>query len=200
MFELKRIGLFCGCFNPIHSGHIRAAELFRSAVGLECVFLVPANVSYHKFGAPMESGFHRLKMCELAVEGHAGLAVCDFEIKAPKAPYTIDTVLFFKNRFPDTEIYLCMGEDTAQTAARWACFEELKDLVRFLVINREDRQMEVTGLLERGGTVEFVQHEKDGISSTDIRKKLRSGVKTCPELDEKVFQYIRENALYGRYA
>ena len=99
MFELKRIGLFCGCFNPIHSGHIRAAELFRSAVGLECVFLVPANVSYHKFGAPMESGFHRLKMCELAVEGHAGLAVCDFEIKAPKAPYTIDTVLFSKTVF-----------------------------------------------------------------------------------------------------
>lgn len=200
MFELKRIGLFCGCFNPIHCGHIRAAELFRAAAGLERVYLVPANGAYHKFGAPMASGVHRLNMCQLAAQGHTGIEVCDFEVRAPEAPYTIDTVLFFKNCFPDAQIYLCMGEDTAQTVVRWACFEELKDLVRFLVINREDRQMEVTGLLEKGGTVEFVQHEKDGISSTDIRKKLRSGVKTCPELDERVFQYIRENALYGRYA
>lgn len=197
MSELKRIGLFCGCFDPVHSGHITAAEIFRSAAELDRVYLIPANGSYSKYGARMESGLHRLHMCRLAAEGHAGIEVSDFEINAQGVPYTIDTVLFFKQRFPASGLYLCMGEDTARTVIRWACFDELKELVTFLVINREDHQVDTGSIVDSGGTAVFVSHDRDGISSTEIRKRLRSGAQDCQALDEKVLHYIREHALYG---
>lgn len=199
MSESKKIGLFCGCFDPIHRGHIRAAETFRSAAGLECVYLVPANVSYRKCGVQIESGLHRLNMCELAAEGHAGIEICDFEIQSQQVPYTIDTILFFQNRFPASKIYLCMGEDTAETVVHWAYFERMKEIVRFLVIERNAWQSGADNLVQSGADVTFVDHERDGISSTEIRKQLMSGKKGIPELDEKVFRYIRANALYGSY-
>lgn len=196
MCDLKKIGLFCGCFNPVHNGHISAAEAFKSYAGLDRLYLIPANASYSKYGRFIESGSHRVKMCELAVSGHAGLAVSDFEIRCPKACYTLDTVLYFKKQFAAAEFYLCMGEDTAETVTRWACFPELKEQVRFLVIDRNGRGGGVDALTRSGANTAFVAHDRDGISSTDIRRKLGAG-ESAAGLDDKVFRYIRENALYG---
>lgn len=193
---MKRIGLFCGCFDPIHNGHIRAAENFLDKACLECVYLVPANASYCR---RMESGKHRLEMCRLAAKGHAGIQVCDFEICLPQTPYTADTVAFFAGQFPGAEICLCMGEDTAETVPYWACFQILKECVRFLVVSRYDRYPGAKRLQQSGADVLYLRCEKDGISSTAIRKKLISGEENIPELNENVFCYIRENALYGRH-
>ena len=57
-----KIGLFGGCFDPVHTGHLRAASAFRAAAGLDAVLLVPANGSYKKIGSAMEGGAHRLRM------------------------------------------------------------------------------------------------------------------------------------------
>ena len=126
-----KIGLFCGCFDPVHTGHIRAAEAFRDAAGLDAVLLVPANGSYKKFGSAMEGGAHRLRMCALAVSGRGGLAVSGFEVRAAEPPYTSDTVAYARRCCPGAEICLCMGSDAARYVTRWACFGELRTASAF---------------------------------------------------------------------
>lgn len=189
-----KIGLFCGCFDPVHTGHIRAAEAFRDAAGLDAVLLVPANGSYKKFGSAMEGGAHRLRMCALAVSGHGGLAVSGFEVRADEPPYTSDTVAYARRCCPGAEICLCMGSDAAKYVTRWACFGELKDSVRFLVT---DRGGEAPLELQKSGAhVMRIPLEPDGVSSTAIRRALTQGTGRPAGLDGRVYQYIRDNSLY----
>lgn len=195
---MKKIGLFCGCFNPVHNGHIMAAESFKKAAELDCVYLVPANSQYSKFSGYVENGQHRLEMCALAVEDHDGIEVCDFEIRSPEVLYTMDTVIYMKTLYPDAEIFLCMGVDTAEKICLWACFDELKKNVKFLIASRYENNNHTDGLYTSGADVAVVEHEIDGISSTKVRKKLRAGETTIPELNKKVICYIRDHSLYSR--
>lgn len=195
---MKRIGLFCGCFNPIHKGHLRAAEEFLRAGELERVFLVPASGRYGKLRGLAPDGVHRLRMCALAAGGRDDIAVCDFEIRSPGLPDTMDTVEYFRDRFPGAVLFLCMGGDTAGMVPRWACFPELRESVSFLVIRRSGGSGAPEELTGRGTRVTYLDREEDGISSTAIRGKLLRGESSIPELDEKVLGYIREHALYGK--
>ena len=189
-----KIGLFCGCFDPVHSGHIRAASAFRDAAGLDAVLLVPANDSYRKFGSAMQSGLHRLRMCALAVSGRGGLAVSGFEVRSPSLPYTSDTVAYARGCCPGAEIYLCMGSDAAKYVTRWECFGELKGSVRFLVTDRGgEAPLE---LQKSGANVMRIPLEPDGVSSTAIRRALRQRAGLPAGLDGKVYRYIREKSLY----
>ena len=189
-----KIGLFCGCFDPVHSGHIRAASAFRAAAGLDAVLLVPANGSYKKFGSAMQGGIHRLRMCALAVSGHEGLAVSGFEVRSPSLPYTSDTVAYARRCCPGAEIYLCMGSDAAKYVTRWECFGALKDSVRFLVADRGAGAPEE--LLQSGAAAFCIPLEPDGVSSTAIRRALRQRAGLPAGLDGKVYRYIREKSLY----
>ena len=189
-----KIGLFCGCFDPVHSGHIRAASAFRSAAGLDAVLLVPANDSYRKFGSAMQGGLHRLRMCALAVSGRGGLAVSGFEVRSPSLPYTSDTVAYARGCCPGAEIYLCMGSDAAKYVTRWECFGALKDSVRFLVADRGAGAPEE--LLQSGAAAFCIPLEPDGVSSTAIRRALRQRAGLPAGLDGKVYRYIREKSLY----
>lgn len=189
-----KIGLFCGCFDPVHSGHIRAASAFRAAAGLDAVLLVPANDLYRKFGSAMEGGAHRLRMCALAVSGRGGLAVSGFEVRSPSLPYTSDTVAYARGCCPGAEIYLCMGSDAAKYVTRWECFGALKDSVRFLVADRGAGAPEE--LLQSGAAAFCIPLEPDGVSSTAIRRALRQRAGLPAGLDGKVYRYIREKSLY----
>lgn len=192
-----RIGLFCGCFDPIHLGHIRAAEACRSSAGLERVLFVPASDKYGKAGLSMQSGLHRLDMCRLALNNCEGFDVCPFELESPDAPYTSETAAYVQGLYPGAELYLCLGEDAARYAMRWSCFEELKSGVRFLVIERGGAGKEVVKALSSAGAIASeVPLEPDGVSSTAVRRKLTRGEDYIPELDSSVYRYIREKSLY----
>lgn len=194
---MERLGLFCGCFDPVHSGHIRAAEACREALGLDGVILFPAHDGFQKLCGCMASGEDRLAMCRLAAQGHEGLSVSDFELRSAACPYTMDTVLHVADAHPGAELFLCLGDDAAAGVKRWACFEALRRQVCFLVIRRSDRGDAAQELAALGARVACVGLEPDGLSSTAIRAALRSGAKSVPGLDERVFCYIRDKRLYA---
>ncbi len=192
---MMKIGLFCGCFDPIHKGHIKAALIMKEAAGLDLVYLVPASGKYSKYGADITGGEHRLQMCRIAAAGHEGLEVCPFEVESPELPYTIDTVRYIAAVHQGARIYLCMGEDTAQWTPGWACFRELRDSAGFVVISRAGAAG--CEMLERGGAELIrVEAEPDGISSTGIRRALARGVHDIPGLDAEILRYITDNGLY----
>ena len=91
-----RVGLFGGSFNPIHFGHLRAAEEVREALELDLVYFVPAASPPHKSDDGLAPAEHRLQMVRLATKGNRHFMVSDAEIRRAGRSYTIDTVKHFR--------------------------------------------------------------------------------------------------------
>jgi len=161
--KLKKIGIYGGSFDPIHHGHLILAREAREALDLEKVILVPAAVSPLKKRAAAASGDMRLKMLRAAIEGEEGFAIDDCELRRPPPSWTIDTVLEIGKRETDSEIYLLIGEDTVATLDRWRRFDDLKKMVRFVVLDRTGSQTQRDYQIVR---------RKIDISATEIRKRV----------------------------
>ena len=161
--KLKKIGIYGGSFDPIHHGHLILAREAREALDLEKVILVPAAVSPLKRRAAAASGDMRLKMLRAAIEGEEGFAIDDCELRRPSPSWTIDTVLEIGKRETDSEIYLLIGEDTVATLDRWRRFDDLKKIVRFVVLDRTGSQTQRDYQIVR---------RKIDISATEIRKRV----------------------------
>ncbi len=161
--KLKKIGIYGGSFDPIHHGHLILAREAREALDLEKVILVPAAVSPLKRRAAAASGDMRLKMLRAAIEGEEGFAIDDCELRRPPPSWTIDTVLEIGKRETDSEIYLLIGEDTVATLDRWRRFDDLKKIVRFVVLDRTGSQTQRDYQIVR---------RKIDISATEIRKRV----------------------------
>ncbi|MGB3550656.1 MAG: nicotinate (nicotinamide) nucleotide adenylyltransferase [Candidatus Binatus sp.] len=107
-----RVGLFGGSFNPIHLGHLRAAEEVREAINLDLVYFIPAASPPHKAKSELAPAEHRLAMVRLATKGNRHFMASDVEIRRAGHSYTIETVRYFLAtlRQPAT-LYLLMGAD-----------------------------------------------------------------------------------------
>ncbi len=160
---MKKVGIYGGSFDPIHHGHLILAREAREALDLEKVIFVPAAVSPFKGRAAAASGDMRLKMLQAAIKGEEGFAIDDCELRRPPPSWTIDTVLEIRKRETDSEIYLLIGEDTVATLDRWRRFDDLKKIVRFVVLDRTGSQTQRDYQIVR---------RKIDISATEIRKRV----------------------------
>ena len=185
--KLKKIGIYGGSFDPIHHGHLILAREAREALDLEKVILVPAAVSPLKRRATAASGDMRLKMLHAAIEGEEGFAIDDCELRRPPPSWTIDTVLEIRQRETDSEIYLLIGEDNVATLDRWRRFDELKKMVRFVVLDRTGSQAQRDYQIVRG---------KIDISATEIRKRVAQGQSIRYLVPPAVEEIIQREKLY----
>lgn len=196
-----KTGLFGGTFNPIHNGHINLAMQFAKKLKLDKVIFMPNNTPPHKEADDLASGDDRLKMCELAVYGSDGFEVSDFEIKGAEKSYTIDTLMYFKEKYPADEIYLIMGSDMFLTMERWRNWQGILKLCTLCAAVRDMGEMQaITDYANRlksfGAKIEVIDIEPITMSSTDIRQRLMQGEFTVPGLAESVRKYILASGLY----
>jgi len=161
----KRIGIYGGTFDPVHHGHLILAREALETLKLEKLIFVPATVSPLK-DAPIASAQMRLSMLRAAIEGETGFALDDCELRRPPPSYAIDTVEEIRKRESNAEIYYLIGEDNVPELSHWHRFEDLRTLVRFVVLDR-------TGLNTKHDY--DVVHRKIDISATDIRNRVASG-------------------------
>jgi nicotinate-nucleotide adenylyltransferase len=143
-----RVGLFGGSFNPIHLGHLRAAEEVREELALDLVYFVPAAIQPLKTQAEFASAEHRLEMVRLATKGNRHFMVSDAEIKRGGQSYTIDTVRQFlsPSRAPTPQfrstfrapasLFLIMGSDAFSELETWKDYTELTRLCSIVVHTR----------------------------------------------------------------
>ena len=124
--------LFGGSFDPIHKGHI---EIIKQASKLDEVIVLPnyLNPLKNSFSAPADM---RLKWIKEALKDIKNVKVSDFEIKQNKPCYTIDTIKHFK-QFYD-KISFVIGADNLKTLDKWKNIDELKKLVEFIVVTRDN--------------------------------------------------------------
>ncbi|MGH7983750.1 MAG: nicotinate-nucleotide adenylyltransferase [Candidatus Udaeobacter sp.] len=184
---MKKIGIYGGSFDPIHHGHLILAREAREALDLEKVIFVPAAMSPFKGRAAAASGDMRLKMLHASIEGEEEFAIDDCELRRPPPSWTIDTVLEIRQRETDFEIYLLIGEDNVATLDRWRRFDELKKMVRFVILDRTGSQAQRNYHIVR---------RKIDISATEIRKRVARGQSIRYLVPPAVGEIIQREKLY----
>lgn len=219
-----RIGLFGGSFNPIHFGHLRAAEEVREAMNLDLVYFIPAATPPHKPEGKLAPADHRLQMVRVATKGNRHFMVADVEVRRSGRSFTIDTVHYFLTTMRgQPELFLMMGADQFAEIETWKDCDELTRLCNIVVHTRLREGEENPGRAEAelppqvslaalsrfgyskkdreyvhpsGHTLNFVPTTFFPISATLIRHKLAAHKSIRYLLANDVADYIQRHGLY----
>ena len=130
------IGVLGGSFNPVHLGHLRAAEEVREGQALDEVLLVPAASPPHKDATGLAPADHRLRMLELAIAGRAGLRVARLELDRPGPSYSIDTLRALRANLGRTRLVFAVGWDAFRDFGTWKDHTEIFATCDVVVVTR----------------------------------------------------------------
>ncbi|WP_031500146.1 nicotinate-nucleotide adenylyltransferase [Bryobacter aggregatus] len=188
-----RLGLYGGTFDPIHNAHLAVAEAALQTFELDRMLLIPNRYPPHKESVTGASYVERLKMVQLACEGHEGLEACDIENHDGKS-YTIATLEQLRIQYGDrTRFYFLIGADAFAEVLTWYRVAEVFRMTEFIVASRPGFQYAIppAAKVHRLDSVHFTG------SSTEIRRQLAAGA-AVEGLPFRVAQYIQENSLYQK--
>jgi nicotinate-nucleotide adenylyltransferase len=219
-----RIGVFGGTFNPLHYGHLRAAEEVREMLSLERVLFIPSGNPPLKTEDIAEAA-QRFGMVSLAVKDNPLFDALDIECASPGKSYTVNTVEALRERYPDASLFFILGIDAFLDIVNWWQPERLVSLVNFAVISRPGgtfadlasspylqvdegllRQLD-EGETERiqlpltsGREAALMRITSMDISSTGIRGRIKAGRSVKYLLPEEVQSFIISHKLYNKKA
>jgi len=202
----KWIGILGGTFNPIHMGHLIMAEEVCKHHHLSKVIFIPAYIPPHKYVDDLTDARHRYQMVKEAINENDKFEVTDLEIKRKGKSYTIDTVREILGHYgEECEVFLIIGADSLNELELWKDIKKLSQLCHFVIINRPGFSTDASPrLAELIGNDNISDMEKlrieikpVGISSTEIRKRLKDGSEIKGLVPECVEAYIKEHGLYS---
>ena len=167
-----KIGLFFGSFNPIHHGHLMVASYIASHTDLQQIWLVVSPQNPHKTQSSLLNEYDRLHLAQLAVENDDQIKVSDIEFKLPKPSYTIDTLTYLEEKFPQHQFYVIMGGDSFQNLPKWKNFETLVRNYQFIVYRRPG--FDITE--SYGANMQYLEAPMLELSATLIRNNCKEGI------------------------
>jgi len=190
-----KIGLFGGTFDPVHLGHLIAAEDIMKACKLDKVIFIPAARPPHKNEKAVTSAADRYHMVKLAIKPFPGFEISDHELKKPGKSFTIDTVKYFKvKNTKKDKIYFIIGADIVEQLTTWRSWRELLKEVHFLIMTRPGFKLDKKAA-KLGTPVEIRNID---VSSSEIRKMIKKGLPPTFMVPEAVEKYIYEKHLYRK--
>jgi nicotinate-nucleotide adenylyltransferase len=190
---MLRIGLFGGSFDPVHLGHLLVAQAAREELRLDRLFFIPAAQSPFKPDRQPTSAPLRLRLLRLALAGLEWCELDDQEIRRGGISYTIDTVRNYGKRFLEAKLFYLIGADHLQQLPKWREAAELARLVEMAVIPRPGQGDTILPAPFRGKTlVGFLL----GVSSSQIRTRIKAGLPIEQLVPSAVAEAIRNNRLY----
>ena len=204
MKDMRSLGILGGTFDPIHYGHLIAAEHVHYEFGLDRILVVPNANPPHKENSEVLDADRRYHMVELAIKNNPILELSSLEMKKQGFSYTVDTVDHYRNQFPGTEIYFITGADSLFFMDTWKDLRRLVELCTFIVVTRPgysiDRKNEVLEKLPHTLWDKMKQLQIPGldISSSDIRKRVAEGKPIKYLLPLQVEEYILAQGLYRK--
>ncbi len=190
---MKRIGLFGGSFDPVHIGHLLVAQAACEELALDRLFFIPAAQSPFKPESPPTPSTLRLRMLRLALAGRLNCEIDDQEIQRGGTSFTIETVRAYAARFPQTELSYLIGADHVPTLPKWREADELARLVEFVVIPRPG---EVPAASPASFRIRVLGGWPIRLSSSEIRARVRSGLRVDHLVPPGVAEVIHEAGLY----
>jgi nicotinate-nucleotide adenylyltransferase len=215
-----KVGIFGGTFNPVHYGHLRAAEEVREKLRLDKILFIPSGKPPLKT-REIASAQHRYEMLRIAVKGNPSFELSDIECRTKGKSFTVKTLEELQNINPGTEFFFILGIDAFLDIPHWWRPEQLVSMTDFIVISRPglsfgamqespyltsgmkllrdvDRARNVTNVitLNTNRHAILLRLTPIGISSTEIRKSIRQGKSIKYLLPPKVQSYIIIHKLY----
>lgn len=187
-----KIGLYFGSFNPIHMGHLIIASHVLNQTDVQQIWLVVSPQNPFKQEHSLLNEYHRLHLVQLAVEDDVRLKAADIEFKLPKPSYTIDTLVYLKEKYPQHEFTIIMGSDSFQNLPKWKNASILISDYPFIVYNRPGFEV----INQHGAKLTILDAPLLTISATHVRDNIKSGKTIRYLVPEKVREYIEANKYY----
>jgi nicotinate-nucleotide adenylyltransferase len=204
-----RIAILGGTFDPIHNGHLAAAQSVADIFQVDEVHLVPAFSPPHKQARGMTSPFHRFAMVALATISVNRFRTSTIEVDAFEKRYTVETLKAMKESYPGSELLFIIGTDMYQEIETWKNFRQLFDLAHLVIVNRPGfpfyeavapfqilKEKQAVTLPQTPG-VFYLPFVEQPISSTAIRDGLKRGEAVSQWLPPLVWSYIEKNRVYS---
>ncbi len=192
-----KIGLYFGSFNPIHVGHLIIANHLAEHSELQQIWMVVTPHNPHKDKKTLLDDQQRLHLVHLATENYPKLKASDIEFKLKQPNYTVNTLAYLQEKFPENEFSIVMGEDNLKSFHKWKNFEIIKKHHQIYVYPRIS-----TEINENYSHSDAIIHKINApiveISSTQIRDGIKNKKNIRPLLSEKVWEYIEHNNLYKK--
>lgn len=195
-----RLGVFGGTFDPIHQGHLIAAEELRFALQLDLVLFLPAAQPPHKVGRRVAAEADRLRMVEMAIVGNSHFGVSYVDTRREGLSYTSESLTIICKEFPSQQIYFLMGQDSLRDFPTWHDPGSIARQARLGVALRPGVNLVVENIIEQvpeaAGRLDIVDIPLIQIASHQIRQRIREGRPITYQVPEAVEEYIHRRGLY----
>jgi nicotinate-nucleotide adenylyltransferase len=208
------LGVLGGTFDPIHLGHLAAADAAQQALSFDSMLLIPSRIPPHRVDPVTAGPEDRFAMAKLAATGKRGWSASRIELDREGRSYTYDTLAeLHEGMRAGSEIFFVTGADAFAEIASWSRYPAVLDLAHFVVVSRPGITLD--SLRERvpsafpstslrAGSrrpsaktrVILVEAQTPDISSTDIRRRVRAGHSLSGYVPDTVADYIRDHRLY----
>lgn len=165
-----KIGLYFGSFNPVHVGHLIIANHAANETDLDQVWFVVSPQNPFKQSASLLNEYHRLHLIKSAIDGENNLRASSVEFNLPKPSYTVHTLAYLKEKYPEHRFSILMGSDGFQNLNKWKNFEVIIANHPIYIYKRPGFEI---GKIA-GATITVLDAPLLEISSTHIRDLIKS--------------------------
>jgi len=191
--SIPKVGLFFGSFNPVHVGHMIIANYMATQTDLEEVWMVVSPHNPLKPKKTLARDHDRLHLVRLAIGDNPRLKASDVEFGLPQPSYTVDTLSYLKEKYPNRQFALIMGGDNLATLHKWKNYELLLRDHEIFVYQRPSHDL---GELQQHPSIKIVEAPLMQISASYIRRCLKAGQSVQYLVPDAVYRYLEEVAIY----
>ena len=186
-----RIGILGGAFDPIHLGHLAAAEAAYRQANLDEIWFMPSYVPPLKSSQPFYTAEQRYAMTEAAIADKAYFKMCDLELKRAKTSYTIETVEQLQQLYPADSFYWIIGADRMNDLMDWKDIFFLVSKIGFIGLARPGYPLQWDGLSpEVRSKIKLIDMQPQDLSSSMIRAKLKKGESVQDFVPDAIIPYL----------
>ncbi|HEX3012236.1 MAG TPA: nicotinate-nucleotide adenylyltransferase [Syntrophomonadaceae bacterium] len=202
MNEIKSLGILGGTFDPIHYGHLTAAECARCEYKLDRVVFMLSAQPPHKQQQTVTDPQDRLSMVRKAIADNEAFEASTLEMERKGYSYTVDTIQYYLNTYPDVKIYFILGIDALLLINTWKNVDRLVGMCEFIAITRPGFKLDPEDDAFKDVPRVLWQHmhilEMPGsvVSSSDIRNRVANGKTIKYLVPPQIEEYIRTRGLY----
>lgn len=188
-----KIGLYFGSFNPIHTGHLILANHVKEHTDLDKIWFVVSPQNPLKKSNTLLNEYDRLHLVNLAIEGNPHFRASNIEFSLPKPSYTVQTLAYLTDKFPNEQFTVIMGSDSFQNLPNWKNHEAILEHFSILVYQRPGFEIDEKTLPPN---VKLLQAPLLEISASFIRNNIQQNKSIQYLVPDAVHQYILEHHLY----
>jgi nicotinate-nucleotide adenylyltransferase len=190
---MRKTGLFFGSFNPVHTGHMVIANFMATQTDLDEVWMIVSPQNPLKNKQSLARDHDRLHLVRLAIGDNVYLRASDVEFSLPQPSYTVDTLIYLREKYPGREFVLIMGGDNLGTLHKWKNYEILLRDYQIYVYQRPQYEL---GELADHPSIHLWEAPLMQISASYIRRCLQKGLSVQYLVPDAVYEYLEGSGLY----